>query len=152
MTPAKDNGNLKRGPIEPKGRKKPPGNPGNLAPGGYHGQSTTDNFDRDRAYRQTVYDKVTADSNAALEEILKDLTMLTKRILKKAERSGEVPPRATMEVIKEFRQTQEAVNEARRARGDVAEFEEWAAQVDARVAEATRRLENGPEPAVAVPA
>lgn len=97
---------------------------------------------RARVEKEELRRKVREEEGAALEAIHFSLTSLTKKILAKAERKGEVPPRTTMDVVKEFRQTQEAVNHARQARGAVAEAEEFFASLDTRVADA---LERGTE-------
>jgi len=111
-----------------------------------------ENFSKAREERNTLRDKVAANPDAALEEIHKDLTSLTRKVLRRAEREGKVPPRATMDVIREFRQTQEAVNEARKSRGALAEAGEILASLDSKIEEAASRLGTIPAPAVVVPA
>lgn len=149
MTKPKDN--LRRGNIV--------GKPAELIPQPHGGAlrpayppGNPDNFAKSRQREKDTRQRVEDNPDAALDEIHKDLTVLTQKIMRKAARQGEVPPRATMDVIREFRQTQEAVNEARKARGAVAQAEEFFASLDARVEEIATRLEDGPKPAVTAPA
>jgi hypothetical protein len=111
-----------------------------------------ENLQKGRADRVALRERVAREPDAALEEIHKDLTSLARKILRRAERSGQVPPRATMEVVKEFRQTQEAVNEARKSRGALAEADEILAEMDTKIQEATERMGTDPVPAVVPPA
>ena len=116
-----------------------------------------ENFVKGRAERTALREKVGANPDAALEEIHKDLTSLTRKVLRRAEREGKVPPRATMDVIREFRQTQEAVNEARKSRGALAEAQELLVALDDRIFAAIGSLGGAemervrPHPAVEVP-
>jgi hypothetical protein len=94
------------------------------------------------------------DPVASLEIIARDLTMLVKKRIKYlASKSAEEPiDKATMDALREFRQTLEVVNETRTARGAMAYQSEWLATVDTRFAEAAARMEEGPQPPVALPA
>lgn len=149
--PSKDD-NLNRGKLPGKAELIPQPHGGALAKPGGPGTGDVERLLEGRRQIEETKERVKADPDAALEEIHADLTSLTKKILKRAERSGKAPERSTMDVIREFRQTQEAVNEARRARGAVAGTESFFAQMDVRLAEAQARMEHGPVPATAVSA
>ena len=101
---------------------------------------------------EEVKKAVIEDPAASLDQIHAYLTALTVKLFKKAERAGKPPDRLTMDVLKEFRQTMEAVNDERRARGAVAQAEDFFATLDSRVAEATARMADGPQPPVSLPA
>lgn len=143
--------NLRRGKQEPKkpfaygiqahGGKLVPPPPGGRA----------ENFEKAREDERTKRRAVANDLDAALETIAGDLTVLTGKITKKAARAGDVPDTNTMNVIKEFRMTLEAVNESRRARGAIAQAEEFFASLDQRVEQAIKRM-GSPVSPVAIPA
>jgi hypothetical protein len=93
--------------------------------------------------------KVAEDPDAALEAIHVDLTVWTRALVRRGARTKGVPDSAIMNVIREFRQTQEAVTEARRAKGAVVEAAEFFGTLDDRVAD-LMRLKPEPEPAGAI--
>ena len=100
---------------------------------------------------KTTREKVSRNPDAALEEIHGDLVIVVKNLLKRAARERtKTPDREVMNVVREFRQTQEAVNEARTARGALAEIDEFFATLDTRFEEAEARLAASVKPA-AVP-
>jgi len=145
--PHKGDDNLKRGNIAPKYALEVQAHGGALkrTSGAENLQAARDNDAR-------IARAVKANPDAALEEIHASLTILASGLLKRSARQrATVPERAVMDVVKEFRQTQEAVNEARKARGAVAEVEDFFATLDSRLEEATTRLEASLRPAVAVP-
>jgi hypothetical protein len=131
-------GNIRNPNLAPKWEKGQSGNPG----GGIK------QFHEENA---KIADKVMQDGDASLELIHVSLTQLTANLLKRAARErSKVPDRAVMDVVREFRQTQEAVNEARKARGALAEVDDLFARLDARLEEVTARLEESVRPAVAL--
>lgn len=136
-----ESGNLKRGRLSKGGAPLVPQEHGGALMIGGDGFKIAQT--RLKAEADELRRKIREEEGAALEEIHYSLTSLTKKILKRAEREAKVPPKTTMDVVKEFRQTQEAVNHARQARGAVAEAEEFFATLDTRVAEA---LERSPAP------
>jgi hypothetical protein len=146
---AKNNGNenLLRG-LGPNGKHGYQPTGGYLAPPPTKGSGAgkPENFTKAREETKAVKQKVADDPDAALEEIAANLTSLTRALIKKAERARTVPEKAVMDVIKEFRQTLEVVNEARRARGAVAEIDTIAAALDTRFAEAAARVAAVPTP------
>jgi hypothetical protein len=141
-------GNLKRGNLSPTDdpgvTRQPHG--GALVTDGSGWARTAA---KKKAEADELRRRIHEEEGAALEEIHFRLTSLTKKILTRAEREGKVPPKTTMDVVKEFRQTQEAVNHARQARGAVAEAEDFFASLDGRVAEALERA-GAPNSPVAV--
>jgi len=126
------NGNLKRGQLRPQ----PHG--GALAPPPPGGRA--ENFTKAREDEQATKQRVLDDPGAALEEIHAELTLWTKKIVRRGAREGKPPDSATMNVIREFRQTQEAVNEARRAKGAILEAQEFFESLDVRVADAVEKV------------
>lgn len=105
--------------------------------------------------KQVVADRreaIRTDSSLALEEVHAVLAEVVIKILNRVKRSNQEPSKQVMDSVREFRQTMEAVNVAREARGHVAEAEELFATLDTRLAEAQARMAAGPEPPVAVPA
>lgn len=112
---------------------------------GHGGRS--ENFTKAREEEQRVRAAVIEDPESALEAIHADLTVWTRKIVRRGAREGKPPDSATMNVIREFRQTQEAVNEARQARGAVLEAQEFFETLDERVADIWLRSgPGGPEP------
>lgn len=136
--------NLKRGKMGPQ----PHGGYLQAPPPGGKPENFVKARDRERAIRE----ETRKDFGAALETIAEDLTILASAIMRRHARAKEVPPRATMDVLRELRQTLEAVNEARRSRGAVAEAESFFATLDSRMEEVATRLADGPKPAVLEPA
>lgn len=130
--------NLKRGTQKPG--EKAPYVPGPQPHGGYLAPPATDgaNFQKAHDEAKRIKDSVLADPGASLEEIHAALTLWTTRIVKRGARSTAAPDPATLNVIREFRQTQEAVNEARRAKGAIVEAREFFATMDERAANLMR--------------
>lgn len=122
----------------------------NGKPGGYLAPPPVggrpENFAKAHAETAAVKARVREDTDEALEEIHANLTSLTRKLIKRAERVGTVPDRATMDVIREFRQTAEVVGEARKARGAVAESASFFSTLDSRLEEVASRMEAGPKP------
>lgn len=133
-------------PGHPNLRRAPPA----TAEDGHRLQAA---FRETKANDERIAQRVIEDPDAALEEIHASITVLTSALLRRAARNrATMPDKALMDIVREFRQTQEALNEARRARGAVAEVQEFFAQMDARLEETASRLEACIQPAVAVPA
>lgn len=118
--------NLKRGGQSPWG-KQPHG--GYLAPPPKDGKP--ENFEKARENLKNLWDAVVEDADVALSEVHGDLTSLTKDLITKAARGHRVPNRQTIEVLKEYRLTQERVNAIRRERGQMAEAVEFFDILDA---------------------
>jgi hypothetical protein len=142
--------NLKRGVLGPDGKAPemiPQPHGGMLMPG-----MARDGLAPKRALEESnrVHEAVVEDPDRALEEIHASLTAWTIRIVKRGARSSSPPDPATMNVIREFRQTQEAVNEARRAKGAIVEAKEFFGTLDERVA-ALARLSPEPLPVAEPP-
>jgi hypothetical protein len=134
--------NLKRGQKKASDRGAPIPQPHGgaiAAPGGDNGANLLRGIEEDRR----IKNQVLADPDKALEEIHAALTVWTTKIVKRGARTSTPPDSATMNVIREFRQTQEAVNEARRAKGAIVEAREFFDTVDERVATLARL---SPEP------
>jgi hypothetical protein len=135
-----DNGNLRRGNRDPKDLIPQP-HGGALLPAGIAGDG-----DRLRAGIQAIEDvkaAVADDPDAALEEIHKSLTVWTRKLVLRGARENKAPDAATMNVIREFRQTTEAVTEARKSRGDAVELQAFFAGLDERLGDI---LPLAPEP------
>lgn len=155
--PHKDNDNLKRGNIDPEKLEewqerglKPQPHGGAVAP-----PLSSEEYvgimaeGREKAKREDdrIRERVGNNPDAALEEIHASITILAASLLKRAARErSKVPDRAVMDVVREFRQTQEAVNEARKARGAVAELDDFFATLDARLPEVEAMLAAGLKP------
>lgn len=142
--------NLKRGnmPGEKKFELEPQAIGGALrrVPGG-----APENWEKAKLEREETARRVREEQHAALEEIAVALTLLAKKLLNKAARSSGVPERVVMDTVREFRQTLEVVNEARKARGAAAEAEDFFATLDTRLAEAQARMPAGPVTAAPIP-
>jgi len=92
-------------------------------------------FEQAREDEKDLRERVKEDPDVALEAIHVDLTVWTRALVRRGARTKGLPDTSIMNVIREFRQTQEAVTEARRAKGAVVEAAEFFGTLDERVAE-----------------
>lgn len=114
--------NLKRGQLIPQ----PHG--GAIQP--WDSEGRPDNFVKSRLDRQSLRERVGSDEDASMVEIHRDLTKLCRVLLGKAEWRVQVPDKTVMEVVREFRLTQERITEMRRERGLVIEAIEFFVLLD----------------------
>jgi hypothetical protein len=135
-----DNGNLKRGLIpQPHGgalRPRPPLQPGDA-----------DRLRAGQVAAEERRDAVRKDPDAALEAVHVQLTDWVVELTKRGKRRGESPDAGTIQVIRELRQTTEAVTELRRAKGAITQAKDFFEQLDDRVAAAVQ-LAGAPQPVV----
>jgi hypothetical protein len=153
--------NLKRGNMSPGGKFSgmKPGDKYETATGGHlivpegNAEELRKGKARLAADDQDVRERVGKNPDAALEDIHSLLVIVVRNLLRRAARErSKTPDREVMNVVREFRQTQEAVNEARTARGALAEIDDFFATLDTRFEEAEARLAAGVTPAAVPPA
>lgn len=103
--------------------------------------------------RKAAQDRhIEEDPDAARVEIAQQLTEWTRKIVKRGMQKGDPPDRQVMDILREFRLTQEAIAEVRKNAGAEAQAKEFFAQLDSRMVTLARTLPEGIKLPIEIPA
>lgn len=141
----RSNGNLRRGNIDPNTGLIPQPHGGAIRKGG-HNDGRPDNFEVARRREREIRERITSEPDDALEVVNKELAVWASKIARRGARNGSLPDSSTMSIMKEFRQTLEAVNEARRNKGAISEARDFFQTIEERVQDCIDRI-GEPQPA-----